>query len=102
MKLIIVACSLMLAVSTALAQDPKEEPKAETRPPASQPQIGRFAIIPTGNGTFLLDTVTGDSWVQINTVWVTTPKTTLPPEIYKALLEAAFRVVAPPAAEPKK
>jgi|GEM_PF-3580724 len=34
------------------------------------------------------------------------PRTTLPPAIYEALLEAAFRVVAPPTpakeAEPKK
>lgn len=56
-------------------------------------QKGRFQVYATGNGTFLVDTQTGDSWVQINTVWVTTPKTTLPPEIYTALLNQAFRVV---------
>jgi hypothetical protein len=98
MKLISVVCSLFIAVSSVFAQDPKEEPKAAARPAA--PMVQRFQIVPTGNGTFLLDTFTGDSWVQINTVWVTTPKTTLPPEIYTALLNQAFRVVQGGAAAP--
>jgi hypothetical protein len=68
---------------------------AGCQPPKSPApdQKGRFQVYATGNGTFLVDTQTGDSWVQINTVWVTTPKTTLPPEIYTALLNQAFRVV---------
>jgi|GEM_PF-3009871 len=68
---------------------------AGCQPPKSPApdQKGRFQVFATGNGTFLVDTQTGDSWVQINTVWVTTPKTTLPPEIYTALLNQAFRVV---------
>jgi hypothetical protein len=56
-------------------------------------QKGRYQIFSTVNGTFLVDTQTGESWIQINTVWVQNPKATLAGEIYQALLNQAFRLV---------
>jgi hypothetical protein len=56
-------------------------------------QRGRYQIVSTVNGTYLVDTQTGDSWIQINTVWVQNPKATLAGEIYQMLLNQAFRVV---------
>jgi hypothetical protein len=50
MKTIVVVCSLLLAVSSAFAQDPKEEPKAEARPVVEMKP--RYTISPRTTGRF--------------------------------------------------
>jgi hypothetical protein len=60
------------------------------QPAADQNQQGRWQIFATGNGTFLVDTQTGDTWLYANLIWLSTAKAQLPQDLYQRALNALF------------